>query len=131
MSRRLMKELREAHLAAGRPAEGSIAPVEHANYRHRALRRMIKAAGIAQPLTPHGLRDTYASHLLSAGVQLAYVSAQLGHADVAITARSYARWCGGDEYRAPMALAEGEVPADLLARLGTKSPSESPATAEG
>ena len=47
---------------------------------------MIKAAGIAQSLTSHGLRDTYASHLLSAGVQLAYVSAQLAHADVAITA---------------------------------------------
>jgi len=63
---------------------------------------MLKAAGIMQHVTPHGLRDTYASHLLSAGVQLAYVSAQLGHADVAITARHYARWCGGDEYRPPI-----------------------------
>jgi integrase len=46
------------------------------------------------------LRNTFASHLLSAGVQLAYVSAQLGHADVAVTAKHYAAWCGGDEYRA-------------------------------
>jgi len=71
----------------------------------------------AEKITPHSLRDTYASHLLSAGILLAYISTALGHADVAITARHYARWCGGDEYRAPIALAQGEVPADLLARL--------------
>jgi integrase len=117
LSRRLMTELLKAHMAAGRPSSGTVALVEHANYRHRALRRMIKASGIAQSFTPHGLRDTYASHLLSAGVQLAYVSNQLGHADVAITARHYAQWCGGDEYRPPIPLGEGEVPADLLARL--------------
>jgi hypothetical protein len=45
------------------------------------------------------------------------VSKQLGHADVAVTARHYARWAGGDAYREPMALLPGEVPADLLARL--------------
>jgi hypothetical protein len=62
-------------------------------------------------------------------VQLAYVSNQLGHADVAITARHYARWCGGDEYRPPIPLADGEVPADLLARLG-KSAQNAQATGE-
>ena len=36
------------------------------------------------------LRDTFASQLLTAGVQLGYVSAQLGHADVGVT--TYARW---------------------------------------
>jgi integrase len=33
------------------------------------------------------LRDTYASQLLTAGIQLGYVSAQLSHANVAITAQ--------------------------------------------
>ena len=33
--------------------------------------------------------------LLTAGVQLGYVSRQLGHGDVATTARNYARWTGG------------------------------------
>lgn len=37
---------------------------------------------------------------------------------MAITARHYARWCGDDAYRRPLELAEGEVPADPLARLG-------------
>ena len=47
------------------------------------MRRILKAAEITQDVTPHGLRDTFASWLLSGGVQLAYVSVQLGHADVA------------------------------------------------
>jgi hypothetical protein len=34
-----------------------------------------------------------------------------------VTARRYARWCA-DAYRSPLALEDGEVPADLLARLG-------------
>ena len=63
------------------------------------------------------LRDTYASQLLTCGVQLGYVSAQLGHADVAVTARHYARWIEDDHYREPMQIESGEVPADLLARL--------------
>jgi len=63
------------------------------------------------------LRDTFASQLLTSGVSLGYVSKQLGHADVAVTARHYARWAGGDSYRAPMVVEAGEVPADLLARL--------------
>jgi hypothetical protein len=50
-------------------------------------------------------------------VSLGYVSAQLGHADVSITAKHDAKWCGGDIYREPMALRRGEVPADFLARL--------------
>ena len=64
------------------------------------------------------LFDTFASQLLTAGVQLGYVSAQLGHANVSVTAEHYARWCGGEEtYRDPMVREEGEVPADFLARL--------------
>jgi hypothetical protein len=68
-------------------------------------------------MTRHNLRDTFASQLLTAGVQLGYVSVQLGHADAQITARHYARWVGGDVYREPLVLRDGEVPADLLARL--------------
>ena len=38
---------------------------------------------------------------------------QLGHADVQVTARHYARWIGGEQYREPMHLSVGEVPADF------------------
>ena len=67
------------------------------------------------------LRDTYASQLLTAGVQLGYVSHQLGHADVATTSRHYARWCGGVEYRESIRPGRGELPADLLARISVMS----------
>ena len=37
------------------------------------------------------------------------------------TATHYAKWCESDGiYREPMRLGEGEVPADLLARLGVE-----------
>lgn len=129
LSKRLRLALMEAWLAAGRPEAGAVARVDHANYRNRTLRDLCKVAGI-EKVGPHHLRDTFASQLLSAGVQLAYVSHQLGHADVAVTARSYARWCGGDAYRRPLEVAEGEVPADLLARLGEPS-HQSPTAAAG
>lgn len=68
-------------------------------------------------MTPKCLRDTFASQLLTAGVPLAYVSAQLGHAESSVTERHYARWIDRDGYRRPMEVYPGEVPADLLARL--------------
>lgn len=58
---------------------------------------------------------------------LGYVSHQLGHADLAITAQHYARWCGGEEYRDPMRRQPSEVPADFLARLD--SPHSPPTSA--
>jgi hypothetical protein len=69
-----------------------------------------------------GLGDTFASWLLTCGVQLGYVSVQLGHADVAVTARHYARWIGGADYRDLLVRRRGEVPADFLARLAETAP---------
>ena len=88
------------------------------NFRHRGWRRILNRAGIGHRRIKD-LRDTYASQLLTCGVQLGYISAQLGHADVGVTARHYARWAGGDSYREPMVLQAAEVPADLIARLGS------------
>ena len=56
-------------------------------------------------------------------MHLGYVSRQLGHADVTTTARHYAKWIEGDEYREPIPLETGEVPADLLAWIAQDSPS--------
>ena len=50
----------------------------------------------------------------TAGVQLGYVSRQLGHSDVSVTARHYARWAGSDACRSPLKVGKDEVPADLL-----------------
>ena len=60
------------------------------------------------------------------GVDPNNVSRQLGHADVAITAKSYAKWCHGDHYVDPIPLAPNELPADLLVRVAGRSESGQP-----
>lgn len=122
LSLRLRRALRDLWIAQGQP-EGSqaVLPRFHPhNYQLRHFDVVCKAAGLLGH-TPKDLRDTFASQLLTAGIQLGYVSQQLGHADVAVTARHYARWAGGDSYRRPLEVGEGEVPADLLARLAEDS----------
>jgi hypothetical protein len=119
-------------VAEGQPAEGTIlGQVDEANYRNRHFERACTAAGIGHR-RPKDLRDTFASQLLTVGVQLGYVSRQLGHANVAVTAQHYARWADGDGYRRPLEVQPGEVPADLLSRLDVKeSPQKSPHLLEG
>ena len=60
------------------------------------------------------LRDTFASHLLTGGVDVVDVSRWLGHADTNVTRKHYARWLGGAGER----LADGRVATDLLADMG-------------
>jgi len=62
-------------------------------------------------------------------VPLGYVSTQLGHADVSVTARHYARWVEAEYYRVPLVLQTGEVPADFLVRL-PMSPQSPPTSDE-
>ena len=77
------------------------------------------------------LRDTFATQLLSNGVALTYVSAALGHSTVSVTSQHYVKWCGTESYREPVRLAEGETPADLIAKLGEKvTPEVTPDAAE-
>ena len=117
LSKRLRGLLREFWVAQGQPgAQERVLPRFHVrNYRDRHFEPVCKAAGLVGR-KPKDLRDTFASQLLTAGVALGYISEQLGHADVATTARHYARWCGSDAYRQPMTLGFGDVPADFLER---------------
>ena len=127
LSRRLRRTLHELYEDRWRPGpEEHVLPgLDPANFRHREWRRIVKRADLPG-VRMKDLRDTFSSQLLTCGVQLGYVSAQLGHADVAITAKHYARWIEADEYREPLQVRAGEVPADLLARLDEQSPHTPP-----
>jgi len=52
---------------------------------YKVIRRHAKAAGLDGRMSPHTLRHTFATHLLSGGCDLRSVQEMLGHADVATT----------------------------------------------
>ena len=117
LSRRLRRALSAHNRQTFQPGpDALVLHIEPSNFYKFEWRRAMKRARLEhRPLKD--LRDTFASHLLSAGVQLGYVSSELGHADVSVTAKHYARWIGGSRYREPMTLRPGEVPADFIARI--------------
>jgi integrase len=66
-------------------------PLEVDNVRC-AFRRALKAARLPGHFTPHSLRHSFASILISEGVSLAYVQRQLGHASIKMTVDTYGKW---------------------------------------
>jgi len=126
-SRRLRDALAAMYETQDTPAADTLvlAGLDDRNFYHRGWRRICGRAGVG-PRALKDLRDTYASWLLTSGVSIGYISRQLGHAGVAVTSRHYARWAGGEDYREPLALAPGEVPADLLARIQERVSHQTP-----
>jgi integrase/recombinase XerD len=84
------------YLRSSRPALVNGSPERHlfVNFRggaltrqglYKIIQRHAKAAGLEGKMSPHTLRHTFATHLLSGGCDLRSVQEMLGHADVATT----------------------------------------------
>ena len=84
------------YLERGRPAlvGDSAEPHLFVNFRgggltrqglYKIVRRHALSAGLADRMSPHTLRHTFATHLLAGGCDLRAVQEMLGHADVATT----------------------------------------------
>jgi integrase/recombinase XerD len=84
------------YLERGRPAlvKGTAEPHLFVNFRggnltrqglYKIVRRHAVSAGLADRMSPHTLRHTFATHLLAGGCDLRSVQEMLGHADVATT----------------------------------------------
>jgi len=61
-----------------------------ASHQQRPIREASDEAKLDPPITFHDLRNTYGARLARAGVPMAVIAAQLGHADTRITERHYA-----------------------------------------
>jgi len=123
MSRRLRQALLEFKLLRGRARpDVRVLPSRSERTWRMKLRAITERAGIDRELRPKDLRDTFASQLVSANVPLAWVSRQLGHGNIAVTARHYAAWVSGEDYFGSPPLEPGEVPPDLLTRPATTAP---------
>jgi integrase-like protein len=69
-------------------------PLDESRVR-KVFARMLRVAGLPTHFSPHSLRHTYASLLLSAGESPAFVQRQLGHASIQLavdTTGSGCRW---------------------------------------
>src|SRR5215469_14736426 len=75
-------------------AETSEGIADGVNLYHREFLPCLEAAGLRR-VRFHALRHSYASHLIQAGANLAYVKEQMGHSSIQVTVDTYGHLAPG------------------------------------
>jgi integrase len=91
------------------------------------FQRVLQVAGLPPHHTPHSLRDTFGSLLVSSGTSLAYVKEQMGHASISMTVDVYDSWLPKSDVAAVNRVFGQEV----LGRVGSKVVAEGVSEAAG
>jgi integrase len=77
--------------------------IDLSNFRRRVWRPALNAAGL-EHRPPYQMRHTFATLALAAGAPIEWVAAQLGHRNIRITLKHYARFLPATDARALAAL---------------------------
>ena len=106
----------------------TVGPTRTPAYVRRAFAAVLEKAKLPTHFTPHGLRHTFASLLLRAGVDLYDVSRMLGHAEIGLTVATYGPWLNPsrpgalevlDRAERPVTEAEAQAPAATCNHFAT------------
>ena len=125
MSWRLRTHLRE-YFSLGPAKSPLMAPWGHTedHFQRSVFATLSKKAGLGRRL-PKDLRDTFASHLLTAGIDFFQIMIWMGHAptSVAMFRKRYAKYLGDSKalWREPVQLDSWAVPPDLLSRGNSRA----------
>lgn len=89
----LQARRREERLKTGRPGPRAIFPAGYKDF-YISWRRAQAQLGLRYR-SPHSIRHTYASQMLAAGCDIAWLSRQLGHSSPAVTLAIYSHFIPG------------------------------------
>jgi integrase len=129
MSWRIRCHVRE-FFALGSESKPLMGPWPHQQdyFQRKIFTDLSKAAGLGRR-RPKDLRDTFASHLLTAGWDTTQIMRWMGHApgSWAMFRNRYAKWISVKEeqaWRAPTVLLDWQVPTDLMTHPRVWTPSQ-------